>query len=123
MSLTLGISYATGSESAYIHDGGAQGDLCWLQEQTFILAFIIPAACIIAMNIYIMVRCMIVTGRSRRKKEKNNLYQNIKGFLKSWIILTFLLGMDIFGWRPVHIASPEGCTLRNNPYIGFSYTL
>ena len=73
--ITLGISYATGNDSAYIHDGGsAQGDLCWLQEKTFIWAFVAPAGGIIAMNMFIMVKCLMVTTRARAKIKDCLLY-------------------------------------------------
>lgn len=99
VSLTLGISYATGNDSAYIHGGGVEGDLCWLQEQTYIWAFVAPASCIIAMNTFIMIKCLIVTRRSSRGKRdssggSNGLLEEVMGFLKSWITLTFLLGKN-----------------------------
>ncbi len=67
--LTLTVAYGFNDGEAYGHDN----DLCWLQEDTFIWAFAVPAAIAIAFNIFVLARSLRVVFQVQRRRSEDSL--------------------------------------------------
>lgn len=93
--LTLVIQFALDA-NAYEHENDEPEDegvpLCWLTENSFIWAFVGPALAVILLNFIIMLRTVKVVYRVQKRINQRGLAE-VKGHLKSWTILTFLLGI------------------------------
>ncbi len=66
--------------------------LCWLQEQTYIWAFVAPAAAALVFNLVVLVRALRVAFAAQSRRNQT-LLEDIRADAKSSIILTFLLGV------------------------------
>ena len=95
VSITMIVAYTAFEGEAYARpDPGSPEDVavCWLSESTFIWAFVGPAAVVIAFNFFVMIRAMIVVAKAQKRSNRTE-GDKIKANLKSFIILTFLLGI------------------------------
>ncbi|XP_059089883.1 latrophilin-like protein LAT-2 [Tigriopus californicus] len=93
--LTLVIQFVLDADNAYEHENDEPEDeiaLCWLRENSFIWAFVGPALAVILLNFIIMLRTVKVVYRVQKRINRRGLAE-VKGHLKSWTILTFLLGI------------------------------
>ncbi len=58
---TLIIAYAAYEGEAYGHNLDEDGyELCWLQEDTFIWAFMAPVAVVMVLNLVVLLMCLRV---------------------------------------------------------------
>ena len=95
VSITLTVAYTAFNGEAYLRPDPENPDeesVCWLSEDTFIWAFIIPAGLVILFNILVMIRAMVVVTRAQKKTNRTERQKTASNF-KSFVILTFLLGV------------------------------
>ena len=73
-------------------DSYIQTNYCWLQEKSFIYFYIGPATAVIAFNLVVFVKALMATNRSRVKRNISG-FKNLLSQLKTWALLSFLLGI------------------------------
>lgn len=89
ITITLAISYIFGSgTNAYSN----QENYCWLRGNDFIYSFVGPAGFVILWNMVVFVKSVRVATEAR-KTFNNSITDKIIGQVKTWIILSFLLGL------------------------------
>ena len=65
---------------------------CWLQENSFIWFYIAPAIGVIVFNLFVFCKAYLATNRSRVSRNVSGM-ENVVSQLKTWVLLSFLLGL------------------------------
>ena len=65
---------------------------CWLQEESFIWFYIGPAISVIVFNLFVFCKAYLATNRSRVTRNVSGM-KNVVSQLKTWVLLSFLLGL------------------------------
>ena len=73
-------------------DSYIQTNYCWLQEKSFIYFYIGPAIPVIVFNFFVFGKAYMATNRSRVQRNVSGL-ENLISQLKTWLLLSFLLGL------------------------------
>ena len=86
MTMTLLVSHMRGDD-----DGMMDPQYCWLTEKTFIYFFIVPVAFTLTVNSFVFFLAVRVANQARKRLNASKSMK-IYNQIKTWAILTFLLG-------------------------------
>ncbi len=87
VSTTITVNYVTGEEEAY-----CQQELCWLSEDAFIYAFLVPAGLAMLFNFFVLIKSLRVVFEVQERRSASTA-DEVFANAKSCLILTFLLGL------------------------------